>query len=766
MRRLDAGLILATLGALPALVPLARPGFFVSDDGMFHLYRLMGLDAAMHAGVFFPRLFPDFAFGYGYPVLNFYSPLSYYLGMFFHWLGADYIAALKMTFGAALLLSVWTMYAFAREWLPRPAALLAALAYLYAPYHLGNVYQRGALAESLAYVFFPLLLWLCHRLVARREAIYALGLAMAYAGLILTHNLSALLFSPVLVAYGVFRWLVVSGRWLVVSGQWLVVSGQWLEGRGQESGVRFGIWGLGLALLFGFALAAFYIVPVVAESSAAHLSYDFNGTGYQRHLAPLDGIFSPFLMYRYFPNQGVSAERPLGLAQTILLLCSLVIIFQARHPQSPISNLQSPISNLQPPISNLQSFLAFCWLGVLGALAMTLQLSLPLWQVVQPILSMIQYPWRFMTLVDLFTALLIGSLLLWRASTRTARRVAISLIIGALLAANALPNAPRETLDLRADQVTVQRMWQDDYAIEQIGATWTAEYLPLTVKEERWAIPRPTDAVETADAVDARVVVTAHSLLAYDLMVESASGFPLRLHAFHFPGWNAYVDDVRASTYPSGRLGLVTVDVPASKHRVRVAFEDTPPRQIGALISMFALIVWLGALGIVRRRAAIGLGIVALILMVLVAWHLYPFTFSIQPTARVAHLEDKVQLAGYHVGSTLKPGDTIPVTLYWFARAPLVKNYKVFVHLADEDGMVRAQHDGDPVYGFTPTTRWMPGELIVDRHDLVLPADLSPGRYTLLAGLYDFETLQNLIPTDEDSRALGNRVRLGSLVVK
>jgi len=261
-------------------------------------------------------------------------------------------------------------------------------------------------------------------------------------------------------------------------------------------------------------------------------------------------------------------------------------------------------------------------------------------------------------------------------------------------------------------------------------------------------------------------VVTTQSLLSYDVMVESATGFPLRLHAFHFPGWNAYVDDVRASTYPSGRLGLVTVDVPAGKHRVRVAFEDTPPRQIGALISMLALSVWLGALVIVRRRAAIGLGIVALILVALVAWHLYPFTFSIQPTVRVAHLEDKVQLAGYHVGSTLKPGDTIPVTLYWFACAPLVKNYKVFVHLADEEGMVRAQHDGDPVYGFTPTTRWMPGELIVDRHDLVLPADLSPGRYMLLAGLYDFETRQNLVPTDEASRALGNRVRLGSLVVK
>jgi uncharacterized membrane protein len=372
-KRFDDGLMLATLGALAALVPLARPGFFVSDDGMIHLYRLMGLDAALHAGVFLPRLFPDFAFGYGYPVLNFYSPLSYYLGVFFHWLGADYIVALKLTFGVALLLSVWTMYIFAREWFPRPAALLAALAYLYAPYHLGNVYQRGALAESFAYVFFPLLLWLCHRLIARREAIYALGLAMAYAGLILMHNLSAMLFSPVLLAYGVFRWLVVSG--------------QWSEDRSQESGARFGIWGLGLALLFGFVLAAFYIVPVAAESSAAHLSYDFNSTGYQKHLAPLTGFISPFLIYRYFPEQGVPADRPLGLVQLGLVLGAL-IVWVVRYRKSAQSEIQ-------------KNLLAF-WLSVtLFALGMTLDISLPLWKLVQPFVSMVQYPWRFMSLVDL-----------------------------------------------------------------------------------------------------------------------------------------------------------------------------------------------------------------------------------------------------------------------------------------------------------------------------------------------------------------------------
>ena len=65
---------------LPVLTPLMRTGFFASDDGRFHVYRIAALADAWRAGVLHPRLFPDFGFGYGQAVLNYYSPLSYWPG--------------------------------------------------------------------------------------------------------------------------------------------------------------------------------------------------------------------------------------------------------------------------------------------------------------------------------------------------------------------------------------------------------------------------------------------------------------------------------------------------------------------------------------------------------------------------------------------------------------------------------------------------------------------------------------------------------------
>jgi hypothetical protein len=106
------------------------------------------------------------------------------------------------------------------------------------------------------------------------------------------------------------------------------------------------------------------------------------------------------------------------------------------------------------------------------------------------------------------------------------------------------------------------------------------------------------------------------------------------------------------------------------------------------------------------------------------------------------------------------------VTLYWRALRGLDKDYKAFVHLTDVE-MTRqpAQHDGDPGAGFTPTTRWLPGEIVPDTHVLALPNDLQPGTYRLWAGMYDYETTQNLEVLSSGTTAVDGRVLLGEIEV-
>ena len=90
------------------------------------------------------------------------------------------------------------------------------------------------------------------------------------------------------------------------------------------------------------------------------------------------------------------------------------------------------------------------------------------------------------------------------------------------------------------------------------------------------------------------------------------------------------------------------------------------------------------------------------------------------------------------------PGDTLRFTLYWACDVPPGRPLNVFVHLIGEEGPPVAQGDGPPMEGDYPTDLWAVGDIVADPRAVVLPADLPPGRYALLVGLYSLETGERL----------------------
>jgi hypothetical protein len=104
-----------------------------------------------------------------------------------------------------------------------------------------------------------------------------------------------------------------------------------------------------------------------------------------------------------------------------------------------------------------------------------------------------------------------------------------------------------------------------------------------------------------------------------------------------------------------------------------------------------------------------------------------------------AALDNGVVLDAYRIGSrTLRPGDTLELTLVWRdAQGPTADRWKVFTHLLDASSRVVAQRDAEPADNLRPTTAWNRGEQIEDNYGIAIPADLPPGSYTLEIGMYD-----------------------------
>ena len=127
----------------------------------------------------------------------------------------------------------------------------------------------------------------------------------------------------------------------------------------------------------------------------------------------------------------------------------------------------------------------------------------------------------------------------------------------------------------------------------------------------------------------------------------------------------------------------------------------------------------------------------------------------------VASFDHRVELLGYDLEETsLKPGDTLHLTLYWRALAEMDKSYTVFTHLLDSDSQIRGQKDSIPGKGTLPTTSWVAGEIITDRYEIAVHADAPPGRYILEIGFYDAGTGQRLPVVNQQGQRVDDRVLL------
>ena len=126
-----------------------------------------------------------------------------------------------------------------------------------------------------------------------------------------------------------------------------------------------------------------------------------------------------------------------------------------------------------------------------------------------------------------------------------------------------------------------------------------------------------------------------------------------------------------------------------------------------------------------------------------------------------AILGDQIELLGYDLTpSAIHPGETLELTLHWRALAEPQRSYKVFVHLLDPAGTLRAQADGEPVDWTLPTTCWVRDEVIADSYVLTLPPGAPPGDYTLAVGFYR-EAAEERLPVSGG----GDHVRLGPVAV-
>src|SRR3989344_3958612 len=90
-------------------------------------------------------------------------------------LGFSFANSIKIILGVSLISSALFSFLWLRKIFDDFSAFVGALVYLYFPYHLFDVYQRGSVGEALSLATLPFILWQ----IERKSVIFAtLGVSL------------------------------------------------------------------------------------------------------------------------------------------------------------------------------------------------------------------------------------------------------------------------------------------------------------------------------------------------------------------------------------------------------------------------------------------------------------------------------------------------------------------------------------------------------------------------------------------------------------
>ncbi len=115
------------------------------------------------------------------------------------------------------------------------------------------------------------------------------------------------------------------------------------------------------------------------------------------------------------------------------------------------------------------------------------------------------------------------------------------------------------------------------------------------------------------------------------------------------------------------------------------------------------------------------------------------------PNAGFIDFDGKLILAGYDVDRrSVTPGETVMLTMWWDAAAPMARDYVAFAHLLLPPDAVWAQEDRLLEREGVRTSAWAAGDRLRARYTLALPATAPPGIYRIEVGVYDKDTYERL----------------------
>ena len=559
LAKIDSNIWLVIAFSLFAWAPLVTPAyFFNAHDARHSIFFLVEFDQTFRDGYLWPRWSPDFSFGYGYPLFNLYAPLAFYAAELLHLIGFSLTAAVKAVYILATIVAGLGMYGFAHRLFGRGAGLLAAVVYMYVPFHLVEIYVRSAYAEFVSLAVVPFVFWAFTELIAAPGRQRVAAAAFAYGVLALTHHTSFFTFTPFLIIYILYLILAkvrLNPGTLVKHALYAAAAG-----------------------ILGIMLAAIYLIPVLAETRYIKVEQWTSGSyNYLQHFVYFSQFFEENWGYGY---AGVGTQDDFSFQLGIVVFCLVVF---------------SLVLSVMHAYKHRNTAIFFMASSLVAVLLMS-PLAEPVWQIV-PIASLVQFPWRLLVITTFSMSIVCGALvpaLTIENSQFTIQNYNPSLYLLSLvviLGSFAFTLPQYTDIPDWAESPLAVINWDRASIADRVGMVSVTDEQPQTSPMEQQYLngePLVTAGIITGEGM---VEMLHHGGASDRVNVVADTPVTLQFYTYDYPGWQVTLNGEPLPHRPEPPYGLITVDVPAGEHEVYLRMGTTPARTIGTLLSVLALLI-------------------------------------------------------------------------------------------------------------------------------------------------------------------------------
>jgi uncharacterized membrane protein len=552
LKKLLPFIIILGLGYF-TIKPLFVPGFFpIHDDTQ--VARVYEMKQSLGDGMFPVRWVSDLGYHYGYPIFNFYAPFAYYVGGIINLFGFDSLVATKIMMGLGIILAGVFMFLLAREFWGKNGGLVSAALYLYAPYHALDIYVRGDIAEFWAYTFIPLIFYGIWKAYVTRKWRFVVVGSIGYACVILSHNLTAMMVTPFVVAFASMLYL-------------------WAR---QEKKIHKPYYPL-VILFLGILLASFYWLPVFSEMKFTNvLSQIGGGADYKDHfVCPMQLWNSPWGFGGSTPTCVDGLSYKIGKIHILIFLLSVFGLFFLRKKEK-------------------EKF----WVGIFVSAALVFSVFLMfsqskfLWDSI-PQMAFFQYPWRFLLVISFFISFM-GGLLVYVGARFIKSRILVLGFSAVVIIVIIITN-----LEIFAPQ-TITKKTAEDYISKQTLYWATSkisdEYMPPYFVKPLMQNAVPLEKIQNTKGV--KIISMQEKTQEISAKIEAEKKIDILVHHAYFPTWHVFIDDKQIEFKHFGK-GLI-VTIPQGTHLLAIRFAQTPIEMIANGLSITGVLLVI--LGIITHR--------------------------------------------------------------------------------------------------------------------------------------------------------------------